>query len=152
MADTETFGTIIFLGDSGSPTIYSEIVGVTSVPTFSSGSRSTIDTSEISDTTKQFLAGMFDPGEMTFDIKWDPRETTHGSDSGLYYMSKTRGTFNFVAKIPASTSGGAAQFVYFVAVVTGFNITAPQEDVYRASVTLKISGDWVINTTAPATS
>lgn len=152
MAATETFGAKLWMGDGGSPAIYSQVAGITSIPTVSSGSRSTIDISELSDTVKKFLAGMFDPGETAFDIIWDPRETTHGSASGLEAKSKQRGTVDFAIEVPQNIDGGAAQYIYFIAVVTGFNITAAQEDVFRATLTLKRSGDWYTDTAAPATS
>ena len=154
MANTETFGLKLYLGDSGSPNVYTQIAGVTAIPQLFSFNRSQIDTTEIADTVKTFLAGQLDPGEVTFDLKFDPGETTHDESTGLIFTMITRGTFSWCLEIPASNAVGAvATYVYFQAVTTALAPAGAQDDVIRASaVTLKISGLPVFTSTAPATS
>ncbi len=151
MANTETFGLILYLSTGGgSPNEYTKVAGVTNIPQLFGFDRSTIDTSEIDSTVKTFLAGQLDPGTLDFELKFDPGETTHGSDSGLVNTMTTRGLFSWVLKIPASTAAGAvATYMYFQAVTVSLSVPGAQDDVLRGSCSLKISGLPVFVANAP---
>lgn len=151
MADTETFGLILYLDlDGGSPNSYTQIAGVTNINNLFSFDRSIIDTSEIDATVKTFLAGQLDPGTVDFDLKFDPGESTHDDSTGLINTMLTRGTFSWVLKIPASNATDAvATYMYFQGVTVALNPTGPQDEVVRATVSIKMSGQPVFVANAP---
>ena len=151
MASTETFGLILYLSTlGGSPNAYTQVAGVTGIPSLFSFDRSIIDTSEIADEVKTFLAGQLDPGTLDFDLKFDPGEATHDDVTGLINTMVTRGLFSWVLKIPASTAAGAADtFMYFQAVTVNLTVPGAQDDVLRGSCSLKISGLPVFVANAP---
>jgi len=151
MANLETFGLKLYIGDGGSPNSYTQIAGVTQIPTLFSFDRSLIDISEISDTVKSYRAGQLDPGEVSFEFKFDPNEATHDDSTGLINAMLTRGAFGFVLEIPASDGAGAAiTYMSFTGVVTGITPSGNQDDVTRATCTIKMSGQPLFSTTKPA--
>jgi len=152
MASTETFGLVLYLDSGGaSPNAYTAMAGVTNIGGLFSFDRSIIDTSLISAEVKTFLAGQLDPGAVDFECLFDPgNEATHGDVSGLIYTMKTRGLFDWCLKIPASTAAGAvATYMYFQGVTTAVSPSGAQDDVVRASCSIKMSGLPVFTTTAP---
>jgi len=152
MASTETFGLVLYLDSGGgSPNAYTAMAGVTNIGGLFSFDRSIIDTSEISAEVKTFLAGQLDPGAVDFECLFDPNEATHGDVAGLIYTMKTRGLFDWCLKIPASiAAGSAATYMYFQGVTTAVSPSGSQDDVVRASCSIKMSGLPVFTTTAPA--
>ena len=154
MADTETFGLTLYLdnGISGSPSVYTAVAGVTNIPSMFSFTRSQIDTSEIADEVKTFLAGQLDPGQLDFEIKFDQGEATHDDATGIIFTMTSRGLFGWALKIPASTAAGAVdEYMYFQAVTIDLSVAGSQDDVVRGTVSLKISGLPVFTTTPPPT-
>lgn len=151
MANTETFGLILYLSTGGgSPNTYTQIAGVTNINSLFNFDRSIIDTSEIADEVKTFLAGQLDPGTLDFDLKFDPGEATHDDATGLINTMKTRGLFSWVLKIPASTAAGAAAtYMYFEGVTVTLSPTGTQDDVVRATCSIKMSGLPVFVANAP---
>jgi len=141
MASTETFGLVLYLGAAGSPTVYTAVAGVTSIPQLFGYDRSIIDTSEIADEVKTFLAGQLDPGTLDFELKFDEGEATHDGVTGLRSTMTTRGTFDWALKIPASIAAGATDtYMYFEAVTVNLSVPGAQDDILRGSCSLKISG------------
>ena len=154
MADTETFGLILYLDATagGSPSLYTQVAGVTNIGGLFSFDRSIIDTSDISSEVKTFLAGQLDPGSVDFELKFDPAEGTHDDVTGLIYTMKTRGLFSWCLKIPASTAVGAvATYMYFQGVTTAMSPAGAQDDIIRASCSIKMSGLPIFDPQAPAT-
>lgn len=153
MAATESFGLKLYLASSsGSPTVYTQVAGVTEIGGLFSFDRSQIDTSVISDTVKQFLAGQLDPGTLDFTVLFDAQEATHGNSSGLLYTMVTRGTFSWCLEIPPSVDGAITTYMYFQGVTISLNPTGAPDDAIRASCSIKMSGQPEFTTTAPATS
>jgi len=153
LVNIETFGLKLYLGDAASPEVFTFIAGVTNIPTLFGFDRSLIDISEIADTVKQFRAGQLDPGNVEFEIKFDPGEATHDDSTGLISEMLTRGASNWVLEIPPSDAVGAVtRYMNFVAVMTGLTPAGNQDDVTRASCTLKMSGQPTFGTVAPSTS
>lgn len=153
MADTETFGLKLYLDSgSGSPNLYTQIAGVTNIGQLFGFDRSIIDTSDIAAEVKTFLAGQLDPGTLDFEVKFDPEEATHDEDTGLIFTMKTRGLFSWVLLIPKSTAAGSVDtYMYFQGVTVSLTPAGPQDDIIRASCSIKMSGLAVFDTTAPAT-
>lgn len=139
MADIETFGIKLWMGTGAEPEAYIQVAGITSFPQLFNFTRSTIDTSEISDEVKTFLGGQADPGNVTFGLKFDPNENTHSDAQGLIHRAKTRGRTNWVLEIPGAGSDGAT-YMYFSGVLIDLSVTGEMDDIVRGNATIKMSG------------
>lgn len=86
---------------------------------------------------KEYLAGLLDNGEVTFDLVYDPDQTTHSaSASGGLITLLAAGTLNnFRVTFADSTPATAT----FAGLVTQFQPTLPLNGAQTASVTIKIS-------------
>jgi len=151
LVNIETFGLKLYLGDdSASPTTYTQIAGVTQIPTLFSFDRSLIDITEIADTVKEFRAGQLDPGNVEFELKFDPNNATHDDATGLINEMLTRGANPWVLEIPPSDAVGAATvYMTFSAVMVSLTPSGNQDDVTRATASLKMSGQPTFTTVNP---
>lgn len=150
LVNIETFGLKLHLGDGNSPEVYTQIAGVTQMPTLFSFDRSLIDITEIADTVKEFRAGQLDPGNVEFELKFDPSNATHDDTTGLINEMLTRGASNWVLEIPPSDAVGASTvYMTFAGVMVSLTPTGNQDDVTRATATLKMSGQPTFTTVSP---
>lgn len=84
---------------------------------------------------KEYIAGLLDAGEVSFDINYVPTAATHKNASGgLLYLLGQRSLQAFTLVFPDSTSWT------FNAFVTSFEPSAPVQDKLTASITLKLAG------------
>lgn len=81
---------------------------------------------------KEFMGGLKDGGEVSFDIAYDPAEDTHDGGTGL--VSWLGATKDWRMALPASVNWD------FSAILTTFQPTAPLNDLFTASITLKVTG------------
>ena len=87
---------------------------------------------------KEFIAGLRDGGEVSFDIVYDPALTTHSaSAAGGVVTLLSAGTKNGFQLVFADVGETTAEFD---AIVTSFEPTMPIDDLQTADVTLKVSG------------
>lgn len=86
----------------------------------------------------EFIAGLKSGGEATFDIVYDPDQTTHSASAsgGLLTLLQAGTVNNFQVAFPDPTP---TTFT-FAALVTKFVPKAPLRDALTADVTLKVSG------------
>lgn len=100
-----------------------------------------IEVSSRDSRARKYVAGMYDGGEVTFDIVFDPDHASHDptlADS-MYAYAKTGDPVNFRLTFPGVSP--ATTTADFAAFVSNFEISSPLEDALTASLTLKISGD-----------
>lgn len=94
-------------------------------------------TSRDSSGWKEFIGGLIDGGEVSFDILYDPDDTTHSATApgvvGLLTGKTVKGWKLTLSDISAPTVWS------FNALVKAFKPKAPLKDALRASVTLKIT-------------
>lgn len=84
---------------------------------------------------REYIAGLLDAGEITFDINYVPTAVTHkNAAGGLLYLLATRASQAFTLTFPDTTAWTFNGFV------TGFEPSAPVDDKLSASITIKISG------------
>lgn len=101
----------------------------------------TIDVTSFSsvDGWKEYIAGLLDAGEVSFEINYVPTESTHkNAAGGLVYLLATRTRQQFHLMFPDNTAWT------FHAYVTSFEPSAPVADKLGASVTLKLTGKPVL--------
>ncbi len=130
------FGTLLKIGDGGSPENFTTIAEVQDIggPAFS------LDAVEIthhgSGGWREYIAGLLDAGEISFDLNFEPTETTHGYTAGLLKDMTDKTTRNFQLVFP---DAGNTTWE-FAALITGFEVNEPVGDKISASITLKITG------------
>lgn len=128
-----SFGTLLKKGDGATPTeAFATIAEVKDIKGWSA-SVSTEETTHQGSSAAEFVAGVLDYGEVSFDVNFDPAGVTH---DGLYddLVAKVKRNFKLVM-----TDSGAAEYA-FSAYITKFELNAPVKGALTASLTLKISG------------
>lgn len=126
-------GTVIKLGNSASPVVYSTVAFVIDIdgPDESAGD---VEITNLSSARKEYIADLLDSGQISMNIHYT-EDATLGSTSGLRYIFINRLTRSFDL-IP---NGGAKKF-RFNAYVTNFKFSASAGESMKAAVTLKITG------------
>ena len=132
-------GTKLYLGTdvlSGTPS-YNLIANLHSIsgPTTS---RDRIDVTHQATTGgyREYIGGLADGGEVTFDISYLPTESTHNATTGLLsYLDSGAKT-----AIKVEWPDGVPTTWTFDATISGFEATAAVDEQLKASVTLQISG------------
>ena len=141
MAETtaiSAFGTILQVGDGGDPTEL--FTGIAEIHDFSGPgiSLNIIEaTHQLSpDAMREFVAGLKDLTELSFEIGFVPTEATHSLSTGFLkdWSDRTRRNYRIVFPDTAATTWAVSGFV------TGFDISAPLEDMLTAAVTIKLTG------------
>jgi predicted secreted protein len=104
-------------------------------------SRETIDVTahDSPNAYRQFIGGLKDGGEISFDINYDP--LSHDVLVADLELTVSGGAKNWKITWPKSTGQTVAGNTWtFAAVMTAFEASAPIDDKLSASITLKISG------------
>ena len=85
---------------------------------------------------KQYIAGLLDGGEVTFDINFLPLNGTHNSVSGIVgvFTSRARRTWRILWPDEALTPWS------FPGQVTSFQPSSNPSEALQASVTIKVTG------------
>ncbi len=131
MANYAGFGTLLKLGAT-------TVAGVRDI----SGPNLSLETPDVTNHSstgawREFVGGVKDGGEVTFDLVFDPVAATHKNASGgLLYLLTTRASGSFSLTFPDT----GATVWSFAAFVTAFEPGEPIDDALTANVTLKITG------------
>lgn len=125
-----TQGTTVAVG-SGSPVSYTNIGEVISFSL--SGDRTTIDTSHLSSTWREFIGGLRDGGTLDIGVAWLP---ANAAQSSLVTAFGT--TTGLPFKITLTDS--PATEVTFTGIVTGFNFGAEVDGRLQGGFAVKVTG------------
>ena len=93
---------------------------------------------------QQWIIGLKDYGEVSFDINWDPGDSTHDGTNGLLADYKNRVNFRDYVIVPASDPGDYSHCIFFQGYVKGFEPSQPVAGVQTASITIKVTGTIVL--------
>lgn len=131
------FGTLLKIGDGGDPENFTTIANVYDIR----GPELELRTAEVTSHSStggwaEYVGTILDGGQVTFDIGYDPADSTHDATTGLINDMENRTSRNFKVVFPDT---GNTEWS-FTALVTGFAPDAPVDGELRASVTLKITG------------
>lgn len=87
---------------------------------------------------REFVAGLLDNGEVTFDLVYDPDEVTHSDTvtGGLIALLAAGTSNNFRINFADATPTTAT----FAGLVTRFQPTMPLNGAQTGSATIKVSG------------
>lgn len=98
------------------------------------GNETTETTCRDSGGWKEYVGGLKDGGEVTFDVVYDPTGATHDGSTGLVALADSGEVKGWQVLWP----GGVAWT--FDGIVTKLEPKAPMADALTADVTIKISG------------
>lgn len=132
-----SFGTLLKIGDGEVEEEFTTIAEVTNIagPNLS---QETIDVTSHSSTERwrEFIAGLLDAGEVSFDINFIPTENTHKLSTGILgdMVAGTKRNFELVFPDGGSTTWS------FAAIITAFEPSEAIDDKLAASISLKLSG------------
>lgn len=117
---------------SGSPTSFANIGNITD---FSGpgGQAAVIDISNLSSTFREKLMGLPDEGQLTFNVNWDPDNSTHQTLRSSR-ANRTRTEFRLTLTDATPTVGT------FFAYVLGLVISGGVDQAIKAALTLEIDG------------
>lgn len=146
-ADSEArtgFGATLQKGDGASPENYVSILGIRSI----SGPEISRDTHDVTTMLspsgwREFIGGLKDGGEVSFEALWLPRELTQGQEEGGFMAEfdkdscESRGNWRIL--VPAC-EGEPEVYLEFGGIVTGQSIEIPMDDVMGFTGTVKVSG------------
>lgn len=135
MPGLDARGTSLSRSDMAPTTpVFAPIANITSL-TPPGISRETLDVTahDSPDGYMEFLGGLKDPGEVSFDVRYDP--SVHDVLVGDFEAAEP---IDYEVAFPDGTVWA------FPAILTGFESDAPYDDVLSASLTLKVSGKPVI--------
>lgn len=129
-----TLGTIIKVGDSGSPEVFTAIPDVTGLDG-PSASKDEKEVTDLSSTGREFLPLVVDPGEISMTLNFRSDNTVH---QGLWtdFASTTPVVRNWQL-IDTSTVPKTMAFSGFL---KGFKLSHPVNDIRTADVTIRLSG------------
>jgi hypothetical protein len=147
MADSDArtgFGATLQKGQGDSPETYIDVLGIKSI----SGpqiSRDTHDTTTMLSPSgwREFIGGLKDGGEVTFEANWLPRDPSQGQDVGGFMAEfdkescESRGDWRIL--VPACP-GEDEMALEFAGVVSGQSIQLPMDDLMSFTGTIKVSG------------
>lgn len=148
MTDAQSgYGTLLQMGDGADPEAFTTIAEVKDIggPEYETGTHDVTNQSSPG-AVREFIAGLIDAGEVTFDVNWQPDNATHDAATGLLSVQLARKAVNFRL---VWTQFDPDERCNFAALVTGFSGTSPADDPMNASVTLKVTGLPTWDTVAP---
>jgi len=131
MAQLESQGTVLQIGDAASPEVFTAIGEVKEIggPT---GSAPVIDVSNLSSTKREKLIGLPDEGQISIELNWDPNDT---KQTLLRTTRNARTAVNF--KIITSDSPSTS--LSFSAFVLEFSHKFGIDEVATLTITLEIT-------------
>ena len=145
MSDGEVgLGATIAFGDGASPEVFTSVAEVVSMsgPNFS---RESVDFTHMSSANdyKEFKPGMKDGGEVTFEGRWLPGDSSHDASTGVLSLFEAGSIDNWKLTFPDGSD------FTFAAFVTGLSPSiGGVDDPVNMSVTLKVSGKPVLTPSA----
>lgn len=138
MAGIDAFGTTLSRGDGAATEVFTPIANITSLSP-PGISRETLDVTahDSPNGYMEFLGGLKDPGEVSFDVNYDPSE--HDTLVDDFELDDP---VNYEVSFPDGTVWA------FGAILTGFEPDAPYDDKLTASITLKVTSKPTITAAA----
>lgn len=126
-------GTTLHINVDGSPTNFQKIGNAVD---FSGpgGQGAVIDASNLDSVAREKLMGLFDEGQITFNINLDPNDTVHKA-------IRTARRNKTYCEFKITLSSTPAVIGYFFGYVTGFAHDGATERLIKASVTVEIDGE-----------
>lgn len=136
-----TAGSKIGFGDGASTEVFNNIIGITTLSTPES-TKSTIDTTTLTSTSKEYITGLADNGTLSLEGFWTESDPYHIELRDAYVAG---GEHNFLITVVGGTA------VEFAASIESFVINAEPDNAVTFSLGLKVSGEIDWDTSATVT-
>lgn len=129
------YGTLFGIGDGATPEVFTNLAEVLDVtPPNEQTDKVEVTHMQSPDQTKEFIPGMTDPGQCSFDINFLPGVD---DDAAIQLLRHPSGVQNFQITFP---NGATWTFAGFL---TDYAPKAPVNDRMRATVTFKVTGSYL---------
>jgi hypothetical protein len=130
------YGVSLLVSDVAPATTPTNAIGTIMSFTPPSPTRDIIDvtSSSSANMAREFVAGLIDYGESSFEMLWD---TGSATDALLRGITLERAPRTYRATF---SQYSPARTITFLAYLTGYERSAPMEDKMTATVTLKVTG------------
>lgn len=130
------YGSVLQLGDGATPEVFTSIAEITEL-TPPQMSRDEIDVTSHSsgDGYREFISGLRDGGEVTFQANWLPTNSTHDGTTGLLETFNDNVNHNWKIILPNTLIT-----ISFSGFLTAFEPELPIEEQGKLSGTIKVSG------------
>lgn len=128
---------LLKLGDGASPEVFTTIAEVRSI----AGPTMAVEVVDVTNhdsqnATREKVASLIDPGQLSFDMNFQPLEGTHDHLTGLLDEFENRRTSNYQLVFP-----GSIDTYQMAGFVTGMPLNFPVDDVITANVTIELTGN-----------
>lgn len=134
--EVKTQGTKLQLAGTASPVTYTDTANVVSISGLG-GQKGDIEVTNFDSLAKEFLTGLEDPGQVQIEINLDP---TNASQTTLWTLKESGAKRTWRIQLPGTSPFNTYTFS---ATVQQFQINFQTDDVVRATVTLRVSGQIV---------
>lgn len=126
-------GALLKLGDAASPEVFNTVAKALDIdgPKFSSNQ---IDVTNHDSTSKEYIAGLTDAGELTFGLNFDANDTQHAALLALHVAGTTK---NWRLVLPNTSP--SMQFS-FSGNLSTFGAKFPVEGAQTVDAAIRISG------------
>jgi hypothetical protein len=130
-------GTLLKRGNGASPEVFETIAEVTSInPPQMESEDVKVSHMESPGGYHEYIPGMREAGEVSFEINFLPAHATHNGVTGLAANHRARTVHNWKIEL----AGGGAVWS-FPGYVKTFNVQIPVDDKVSASVSIKVTGE-----------
>lgn len=128
-------GTLLQRGDGASPEVFTTVAEVGSI----SGPSLTADLIDVTNHSspsrfREYIQGLKDGGELTFDLNYQPTEATHNNATGVLGDWNTGARKNYRLRFPTTPT---VDWLLPI-IVTNFEMNADVAEQLKASVTMKV--------------
>lgn len=129
-------GTKLFFGSTGSPNDYNAVPGITSINTPTS-SNPEIDASDLDSTSKEFIAGLKDNGEMSFTLNFNPDNAIQQSIRTAFVTAPSP-TKSWVIQFSDTAPATRWEFAGFI---KSLQVKAGVDEKLVCEVSVRVTGD-----------
>jgi hypothetical protein len=134
-------GFLLKMGDGGGPEVFTTLAEVKDIR----GPSIRIDTEDATnqsspDFVEEIIPTLIRPGEVTFDVNFDPTSATHDTTTGFLAALFARTKKNWELHL----NNVAASYWSFAGYVVGFDGSLPVTGISTGSITIKITGKPVL--------
>ena len=126
----------IGVSTADSPSLFTNITNVTTINE-SGAQRSEIDATNLDSTAMEYAPGLVDFGSMTFEVNWDPLESTHITLDILFLSGETRDWR--ITESPRVTPP-TGERTYFKGYISALTKTRAVNQIVKGSVTIRVTG------------
>jgi hypothetical protein len=133
-------GTLLKRGNGATPELFETIAEVTSItPPQMESDDIEVTHMESPGGYKEYIPGLREAGEVSFEVNFLPAHPTHNGTTGLAADHRNRTIRNWRIEL----AGGGAVWT-FPGYVKTFNVSIPVDDKVPAAVTLKVTGEPIL--------